>query len=315
MKIGLLGLGKMGSRIAEKLVRDSHQVIVWNHSVDAVDRLKSLISIKYQKISLLSAQDIQELVNSLEKPRIIWMMLPAGKVTQSTLDEVVKYSEPGDIIIDGGNSYYKDTERRCRELGAKGIRFLGIGVSGGIKAFENGYPMMAGGDVSAYQYITTILDSLAKPNGGHAYFGEGGAGHFVKMVHNGIEYGMMQAIAEGFGVLEKAPYRMDLPAIAKLWQKGTIIESFLMDCAKDALEKDARLETIDGIIDATGEAEWTVEQGKEERVPVENIEQSLDFRRRSKTDKKVAASFAARMVAALRHEFGGHMVKTKNIDK
>ncbi len=171
--------------------------------------------------------------------------------------------------------------------------------------------MMIGGDKEAFEYIKPILDTLQKPHGGYEYFGEGGAGHFVKMVHNGIEYGMMQAIGEGYGVLDKAPYRFDLAQIAKLWQKGTIVSSFLNDCAKDALENDPTLTDIEGVIDATGEAEWTVNQGKKENVPVENIEQSLDFRRRSKTDESVRSSFAARMVAALRREFGGHAVKKK----
>ncbi|MBI2443394.1 MAG: 6-phosphogluconate dehydrogenase, partial [Candidatus Levybacteria bacterium] len=180
------------------------------------------------------------------------------------------------------------------------------GVSGGVHALENGYPLMAGGDVSAYRYITTILDSLAKPNGGHAYFGTGGAGHFVKMVHNGIEYGMMQALGEGFGVFDKSPYNLDLLEIAKLYQKGTIISGFLMDQAKNALGKDSILSSIEGKIDASGEGEWTVAEAKKEGVPIENIEQSLDFRRRSQTDQAVQDSFAAKMVAALRHEFGGH---------
>ena len=171
---------------------------------------------------------------------------------------------------------------------------------------------MVGGDKEAFDYIKPLLNTLQKPNGGYEYFGTGGAGHFVKMVHNGIEYGMMQAIGEGYGVLDKAPYEFDLPTIAKLWQKGTIVTSFLNECAKDALENDPKLSDIEGIIDATGEAEWTVSQGREENVPVENIDQSLDFRRRSKTDTLVKNSFAARMVAALRREFGGHAVKKKN---
>jgi 6-phosphogluconate dehydrogenase len=170
---------------------------------------------------------------------------------------------------------------------------------------------MVGGDKSAFEEIKPILETLIKPHGGYDYFGEGGAGHFVKMVHNGIEYGMMQAIGEGYGVLEKAPYSLDLLKVAELWQKNTIVTSFLNECARDALEKDPSLSNLDGVIDATGEAEWTVNQAKVEGVYVENIDQSLDFRRRSKTDPNVSSSFAARMVAALRHEFGGHKVKEK----
>ncbi|MDP3941068.1 MAG: NADP-dependent phosphogluconate dehydrogenase [bacterium] len=251
------------------------------------------------------------MVQQLEKPRIIWLMLPAGSATQNILDEVIKYVEPGDIVIDGGNAHFNDTERRSKALSARGIGFLGIGVSGGILALENGYPLMVGGDKSAYESITPLLDSLAKPNGGHQYFGTGGAGHFVKMVHNGIEYGMMQAIGEGFGVLQKSPYNFDLLQVAKLYQKRTIVSGFLTDRAADALEKDNKLSNIDGVIATSGEGEWTVEQAKKEAVEVKNIGQSLEFRRRSQTDPEVAKTFAAKMVSALRHEFGGHEVKKK----
>lgn len=232
-----------------------------------------------------------------------------GGATESVLNEVSQYLSSGDILIDGGNANFKDTERRSDVLSAKGIRFLGIGVSGGVHAIENGYPMMVGGNESAYKEIIPILDVLAEPRGGHAYFGGGGAGHFVKMVHNGIEYGMMQAIGEGFGVLEKSPYNLDLLEVAKLWQKSTIVSGFLIDRVRDTLEKDTTLSEIDGRIAASGEGEWTVAQGKEEGVPVENIEQALNFRIRSQTDEKIQSSYAAKMVNALRHEFGGHVVK------
>lgn len=311
MQIGFLGLGKMGTRMVEKLLADGHTVVGWNRSQNIVDEFRLILSEKKLGERFVAADDIASLVKGLSMPRVIWMMLPAGEATQTVLGELVKYVEPGDIIIDGANAFYKDTQRRSEELRAKGIKFLGIGVSGGIKAAENGYPLMVGGDKNAYEYIQPLLKTLSQPHGGYSYFGEGGAGHFVKMVHNGIEYGMMQAIGEGFGVLEKAPYQLNLLEVADLWQKGTIVSSFLMDCAKDALEKDPRLAGIEGVIDATGEAEWTVEQAKEEHVPAENIEQSLDFRRRSKTDLSVSSSFAARMVAALRREFGGHKVTVK----
>lgn len=311
MQLGFIGLGKMGTRMVEKLLADNHVVVAWNRSRDITEQFRLVLSEKRLDDRFVAAVDIQALVQSLTVPRIIWLMLPAGEVTQSVLDEVVSYTEQGDIIIDGGNSFYKDTEKRSEELREKGIGYLGIGVSGGVKAAENGYPLMVGGDQAAYYHILPILETLRKPHGGHAYFGHGGAGHFIKMVHNGIEYGMMQAIGEGFGVLEKAPYGFDLHDVASLWQKNTIVSSFLLDCAKNALEKDPRLEELEGVINATGEAEWTVHQANEEQVPIENIEQSLEFRRRSKTDPSVASSFAARMVAALRHEFGGHAVKEK----
>ncbi len=311
MQIGFIGLGKMGTRMVEKLLSGGHTVVGWNRSADVLEQFKLHLADQNLQDSFISANDIQSIVKGLTSPRIIWLMLPAGEATQGVLDEVVSYVEKGDIVIDGGNAFYKDTQRRFEELREKGIRFLGIGVSGGVIAAENGYPLMIGGEKSAFDEIKPLLETLILPNGGYEYFGEGGAGHFVKMVHNGIEYGMMQAIGEGFGVLEKSPYDLDLLQTAKLWQRGTIVTSFLMECAKNALEKDPTLSELDGVIDATGEAEWTVNQAKEEGVFAENIDQSLDFRHRSKTDSKVRESFAARMVAALRHEFGGHKVEKK----
>ena len=311
MQIGLLGLGKMGSRIVLKLIEGSHQVVVWNRSSASSEALK----LKVQSEKLKVSESIEELVKSLKTPRVIWLMLPAGPATEFVLSDVVQYLFPGDIVIDGGNSHFKDTQRRSEELGARGVRMLGIGVSGGVHALSNGYPLMVGGDKSAYEEIIPILDTLSRPRGGHTYFGTGGAGHFVKMVHNGIEYGMMQAIGEGFGVLEKAPYRLDLLEVSKLFMRSTIVSGFLIDRAKDALEKDNKLSESDGVISASGEGEWTVEQGKEEGVSVENIEQSLNFRIRSQHDVQVQHSFAARMVNALRREFGGHSIQKVELDK
>lgn len=296
MQIGIVGLGKMGSRIAQKLQNDGHEVIAWNRT-------------KIQNSEFKIQNSIQELIQNLEKPRVIWVMVPNGAPTDEVLSEVSKYIDKDDIAIDGGNSNYKDTEKRYQQFEKKRIKFLGIGVSGGLKAFENGYPLMAGGDKSAYEFIKPILDSLSKPNGGYEYFGEGGAGHFIKMVHNGIEYGMMQSIGEGFEVLEKSKYSFDLEKVAGIWQKGTIISGFLMDRTKEVFEKG--LEGVVGIVNATGEAEWTVNAAKEEGVDIEIIEQSLEFRRRSQTDSKIQNSFAAKVVAGLRNAFGGHEVRKK----
>ena len=305
MKLGFIGLGKMGSRMVLKLLKEGQEVAAWNRSEEAIRKIKAKTE------SLKIAETIKALVQSLEKPRVVWIMLPAGEAAENVLNEVSKYVQKGDIVIDGGNSNWKDTERRFKKFKKRGIKFLGIGVSGGIIAFEHGYPMMVGGDKEAYYYIAPLLDCLAKPGGGHEYFGEGGAGHFVKMVHNGIEYGMMQAIGEGFEVLEKAPYKFDLLSIAKLWQKGTIVSSFLIDCAKNALEKDPKLLEIVGEIAESGEARWTVEAAKEEKVPVKIIEESLEFRCKSKIDPKIQRSFTAKMVSALRRQFGGHEVKKR----
>jgi len=310
MKLGFIGLGKMGSRMARKLLAEGHEVVVWNRSEAPIELLKSQITSSKSQINsnLQSTKTIQELVKSLEKPRIIWLMLPASAV-QNILDEIIPLLKPGDIIIDGGNSFYKDTERRSIELRAKGIGYLGIGVSGGLLAFENGYPLMVGGDKFAYDFIKPILDSLAKPRGGHTYFGPGGAGHFVKMVHNGIEYGQMQAIAEGFAMLEKSDYQLDLLEVATLWQKGTIISGFLIDRAKNALEKDAKLSTSEGPVGASGETDWTIQEAKDEKVEIPVIEESLAFRKKTQTNVALQRSFIAKMLNALRKEFGGHEIK------
>ena len=294
MKIGFIGLGKMGSRMVHKLQKEGHEIVAWNRSDHELKNIDS----------------IEKLVKSLEKPRVIWVMLPAGEVTEEALKEVSKFVEEGDVVIDGGNAFYKDTERHFEEFRKMKIRFLGIGVSGGIIASTEGYPMMAGGDKSAYENIKPILDSLSKPNGGYEYFGEGGAGHFVKMVHNGIEYGIMQSIGEGFGVLEKSPYKLDLKKVAQLYQKGTLVSGFMMERTIEVLEKDPELSQITGIIGkASGETIWTVDYAKENNLPLEIINRSLEIRNESEKDEKIQKSFAARMVAALRNAFGGHPIR------
>lgn len=309
MRIGFIGLGKMGSRMVMKLLEEGHEIIVWNRSkvvISKINNQKSKIKNIDQKLKVVGT--IDELVKSLEKPRVVWIMVTAGSATQNILDELFKFVEKEDIVIDGGNAYFRDTQTRFEIARQAGIRFLGIGVSGGIIAAKEGYPLMVGGDKSAYEYILPILDSLAKPNGGHNYFGEGGAGHFVKMVHNGIEYGIMQSLGEGFGVLEKAPYKLDLFKIAKLWQKGTLVSGFMLDRTVEILSQPSILDSIKGYIEESGEAEWVVEQAKKENVPVEVIEKSLEFRKKSQKDQKVQNSFSAKMIAALRRAFGGHSV-------
>ena len=291
MKIGFIGLGKMGSRMAGKLANDGFEVHIWNRSKEAIEEFKrqnSKVKIESEKLKVF--ETIEGLVRSLETPRVIWIMIPHVAV-EEVLTEVRKFVSAGDIVIDGGNSFYKDSEKRA------------------ILAFEKGYPMMVGGSRSGYEAIKPILDSLSKPSGGHEYFGTGGAGHFVKMVHNGIEYGMMQSIGEGFEILEKSKYKFDLVKIVKLWQRGTIISGFLIDRIKDALEKDRKLSDSAGPIAASGEGEWTVNSADEEGVDVPIIEGSLEFREDSQSDPEIAESFTARVVNALRREFGGHEVK------
>lgn len=312
MKLGFIGLGRMGNRMVAKLLAEGHEVVVWNRTQGKV---KELIDSKKPEWNIEGTSSIKDLVERLPKPRIIWLMLPAGSATKEILlDEggVDKFIEKGDIIVDGGNAHYTDTQERFEYFLEKNVRFLGIGVSGGLIAAEEGYPLMVGGDKQAYEQIMPILDSLAKPGGGHEFFGEGGAGHFVKMVHNGIEYGYMQALGEGFGVLEKSPYNLDLVKVAKLYQKGTLLSGYMTDRAVEALEKDPTLEKLDGVINASGEGEWTVEEAKKNNLPIEIIKESLEFRIQSLGDKKISSSFAARMVAALRNAFGGHEVKKKS---
>jgi 6-phosphogluconate dehydrogenase len=301
MQIGFIGLGKMGTRMVGKLIEDKHKVIAWNRTVEDSAVLKKM----YPELTV--AEDIENLVLSLEAPRVVWIMVSHAAV-EDVLAEVKKYIEAGDVIIDGGNSHFSDTQRRFEEFEKVGIHFMGVGTSGGILAADNGYPFMVGGSIDGYSLITPLLDTLSRPNGGHEYFGRGGAGHFVKMVHNGIEYGIMQSLGEGFDVLKNSDYQFDLLKVSKLWQKGTLVSGFMLDRATDALEK-GDIDTLSGVINASGEAKWTIEEARKERVEVPVIEKSLEYREQSQSDPKIQNSYTAKMVAALRREFGGHEVK------
>ncbi len=311
MSIGFIGLGKMGSRMAAKLLNDGYDVIVWNRSPEGISNFKFQISNSGYKKEIKVSETIENLVKNLEKPRIIWTMLPAGQATQTMLDQLSNLVDPGDIVINGANEHFSVTEKNYQDFKEKGIRFLGIGVSGGIIAEKEGYPLMVGGDKSAYDEIKPLLESLAKSKGGYAYFGEGGAGHFVKMVHNAIEYGYMQAIGEGFGVLEKSSYNFDLTEIAQLYRKNTLVSGFMMDRTEESLLHDPKLEKLEGIIAESGEATWTIDEAEKNNVAVPVIKESLRFRTRSQVDESIQKSFAARMVAALRNAFGGHAIKKK----
>lgn len=293
----------------EKFLREGHEVVVWNRSRDVLDKLKIDEGENIVKGRLKLSYSVEGLRDMLLKPRIFWMMLPAGEATENIISEVVNIAEQGDIIVDGGNAHFKDTQRHFDTLTPKGIKFLGIGVSGGVRGLEEGFCLMVGGNKEGYEYMRPALDSLVKPSGGYSYFGTGGAGHFVKMVHNGIEYGMMQALGEGFGVLEKSPYSLNLLDVGYIYQRGSIVRSFLLDMAVNAFAEDPGFVNIEGVISATGEAKWTIEQAHEEHVPVDVIMKSLEFRERSQYDKMVQGSFAAKLVAALRKQFGGHAIK------
>jgi 6-phosphogluconate dehydrogenase len=315
MKIGFVGLGKMGRRMVTKLYSETHEIVVWNRSPGPSQELlkecRGMDDGQSMVGRVSSVESLAELVTGLSRPRVVWMMLPAGQPTESAFGIISGLLDADDILIDGGNAHYRDTERRFGLLTQRRVRFLGIGVSGGIIAERQGYPLMAGGDVSAYEYVGPILESLSKPYGGHQYFGSGGAGHFVKMVHNGIEYGIMQSLAEGFEVLEKAPYKLDLANVARLYQKGTLVSGFMLDRVVEVLARSPNLATVSGVIAESGEARWMIDQASEEGVEVDIIRRSLDYRRQSQTDKRIQESFTAKLVAALRNAFGGHDLQKK----
>lgn len=315
MQVAILGLSEMGRVIVDKLLTDGHEVVAWNRSKEELEsiRIEKAEFIVSQKLTIIHT--IEELQSALRKPRVIWSMQPAGEATETVLSQVSVLVEPGDVLIDGANSNFRDTQRHFDENEGKGIKFLGIGIAGGVNGLSNGLSLMIGGNGEAYQYLTPLFNSLVTPNGIHTYFGTGGAGHFVKMVHNGIEYGMLQAIAEGLGVLRKSSYQVNLPNAINTWQEGAIISSFLLDMANDVLQKDPALSQFDGRIDSTGLGKLTVEQAKESVTPLPSIEQAVEFRARSQYDKAVQDTFVAKLVQAIRHEWGGHEKKVQEVEQ
>ncbi|HEY2027362.1 MAG TPA: decarboxylating 6-phosphogluconate dehydrogenase [Gemmatimonadaceae bacterium] len=298
MQLAMIGLGKMGGNMSERLVRDKHSVVVYDRDAAVVG--------KYQKLGATPAKDLADVQRLLSGPRIVWIMVPAGQPTDDTINTLAGLLSPGDVIIDGGNSLYKDSVARAERLRAKKIRFIDAGTSGGIWGLENGYCLMVGGDRDAVKLCEPIFLSLAQP-GGYAHVGPSGAGHYVKMVHNGIEYGLLQAYAEGYEILgssKKYP-DLDLHQIAELWQHGSVVRSWLNDLAVRAFAKDAHLEKLKGYVADSGEGRWTVAEAIEEDVPAPVITLSLLMRLRSRQED----SFGAKVIAALRNEFGGHAVK------
>jgi 6-phosphogluconate dehydrogenase len=250
------------------------------------------------------AYSMEEMVEKLAPPRAVWSMVPAGDATEQTLLSFAELMDEGDILIDGGNSYFRDSVRRAQMLRERGLRFLDAGTSGGIWGLEVGYCLMVGGDSDAYEHVEPALKTLAPPDG-YAYLGDAGAGHFTKMVHNGIEYGMLQAYAEGFEILQKSRYDFDLRAISSLWNQGSVVRSWLLELAERAFERDANLDSIRGYVEDSGEGRWTVLEAISEDVPAAVIAGSLFTRFASRQDD----SFAMKVIAALRGEFGGHAVQ------
>ncbi len=298
-KIGLLGLGKMGFPLALNL-RDHHFEVV------AYDPAQELRETAAREPGISVAASEAELVRRLEPLRLLWLMVPAGEATDAALRVLLPSLSAGDVVIDGGNSNFKDSVRRHASLKERGIRFLDCGTSGGPGGARTGACTMIGGDRAAYELCRRVFDAVSVP-GGSLYVGGPGAGHFVKMVHNGIEYGMMQSIAEGFEVLDKSGYGLDFQKIAELWQHGSVVRSWLVELAAGAFARDPHLEKLTGRMHASGEGQWTVETAMDLGVPAPVIALSVIMRLRSLEDD----SFAGRVVAALRHEFGGHAVDKK----
>ncbi len=299
MDLAMVGLGRMGGNMARRLLRGGHRVVVWNRTFAKAQELESE--------GAQAVRELADVVVALPQPRAIWLMLPHGETTQDTIDQLVPLLAEGDILVDGGNSPFQDDIRRGRELAGHGIRYLDAGTSGGVWGLQAGYCLMVGGERSAFEHIEPILATLAPPGHGYDYMGGHGSGHFVKMVHNGIEYGMMQAYAEGFELLEATEWDLDLAAIADLWNQGSVVRSWLLELAADAFKKDPGLEQITGYVEDTGEGRWTVAQAIDHAVPMPVIAMSLFMRFRSRQPD----SFAGKVLAALRNEFGGHAVVEK----
>ena len=298
MQIGMIGLGRMGMNMAKRLLQGGHEVVAYNRTPE---KTKEIV-----KEGATGSFSLAELVEKLTSPRAVWVMLPAGKPVDDHLEQLKGLLAPSDIVIDGGNTYYKDDIRRGEFLAEKKIKFMDVGVSGGIWGLKVGYCCMAGGDRQVYDYLEPVFKTLA-PQEGYLYCGPTGAGHFVKMVHNGIEYGMMQAYGEGFAILDGSSYGefLDYAQLAHLWNQGSVIRSWLLELLEVAFGKDERLTKTRGYVEDSGEGRWTVQQAVESGVAAPVIALSL-FRRFSSRKED---SFENRVLAALRREFGGHAVK------
>jgi 6-phosphogluconate dehydrogenase len=324
MKLAMIGLGRMGGNIALRLMRAGHQLVAYDRNADAIAALV--------KQGATGADRLQDLPGKLDTPAIYWVMLPAGGPTESTIEEIAALARSGDIIIDGGNSFYKDDIRRSKALAERGIRYVDVGTSGGVWGLERGYCMMIGGDVETVAYLDPIFDALAPGYGtiprtpnrmekegedpraekGYIHAGPAGAGHFVKMVHNGIEYGLMQAYAEGFDVLkgkssDKLPederFDLNLTDIAEVWRRGSVISSWLLDLSAAALAEDQMLEQFTGHVADSGEGRWTIDAAMEEAVPAYVLAAALFARYRSRVDH----TFGDKLLSAMRFGFGGHV--------
>ena len=300
MEIGMIGLGRMGGNMAQRLLKGGHRVVAYDPNEDAVKAA--------EHNGATGANSIVDMASKLSAPRAVWVMVPAGEPTESTINAVTDALSPGDIIIDGGNSNYKDSVRRASVLKDKGISFLDAGTSGGIWGLTEGYSMMVGGETEAFQRIEPIIQTLAPGKDfGYGHVGPAGSGHFVKMVHNGIEYGMMQAFAEGFELMEaKQEFNLDMAQIAEMWRYGSVVRSWLLDLTAVALKEDAKLEGLQAYVEDSGEGRWTVQEAIDLAVPVPVISASMQARFRSRQEQP----FGLKLLAAMRNQFGGHAVRT-----
>ena len=296
MEIGFVGLGKMGLNMATRLQRAGHRVTAYDRSPEALAQAGAA--------GCIGASSLADLVQRLKPPRAVWIMVPSGTPTEETVHAVAALLQPGDVVIDGGNTRFHDDVRRARALADKQIRYVDAGTSGGIWGLQNGYCLMIGGDKETVNQLAPIFTSLAPPNG-WAHVGAAGAGHYVKMVHNGIEYSLMQGYAEGFELMSKSEYGLDLARIADLWMQGSVVRSWLLELTAAALKDDPRLERLKGYVQDSGEGRWMIADAIEKDVPVPTLTTALFTRFRSRQTE----SFAEKMLAALRNAFGGHAVK------
>jgi len=298
MELGLIGLGRMGANMAQRLMGGGHRIVAYDRSPEAV--------LGVAKAGADGVASLEDLVGKLSPPRAVWLMVPSGAPVEETIHSLAPLLSPGDAIIDGGNSYYKDSVRRAASLKKHRLHFLDAGTSGGIWGLKMGYCLMVGGEREVFRRLEPIFQTLA-PEEGYAYMGSSGAGHFAKMVHNGIEYGLLQAYAEGFELLHASPYELDLAQVARLWNRGSVVRSWLLELTEKALAADPGLASVKGYVEDSGEGRWTVLEAVERGVPLPVITDSLFVRFRSRQDD----SFGAKVIAALRREFGGHAVKSE----
>jgi 6-phosphogluconate dehydrogenase len=295
MELGMIGLGRMGANMTERLVLGGHRVVSYDRSSDAIQRVVDK--------GAVGAHSLADFVNQMSLPRAIWLMVPSGPPVDGTIEQLLPNLSKGDVIIDGGNSYYKDSLRRAENLKSQNIHFVDAGTSGGIWGLQIGYCMMVGGEKEVVERLEPIFRTLA-PKDGYAHVGPNGAGHFVKMIHNGIEYGMMQAYGEGFELLQASIFDLDLRKIAHLWNQGSVVRSWLLELVESALAKDPELAAIGDYVEDSGEGRWTVLEAVERDVPAAVLTLSLLARFASRQEH----SFSAKVIAALRNEFGGHPV-------